>query len=126
FRKGETDNLAGLIWAGIGTVILLIYWISRENFWKIKLSNDTYLYVHKNVPNEQTTDAFVNDLMRSRNEYLKENYTNIDENLSYETQLNSLKWLKSIEVLTKSEFDQKYEELKRTVKPDKTNIGFGN
>lgn len=125
FNGGDGENIAGLFWAGIATIFLILYFLSRQNFWKIRLANDNYLYIHKNIPSKSETDRFLDELMKSRNEFLKENYAVVDENLSYESQLNNFKWLKSINAITKEEFDLKYAELKRSVKPDKPNIGFG-
>lgn len=124
YRGVNDDKSAGLIWAGLATIFLVLFFLSRQNFWKLRLANDSYIFVHKNIPSKLATDRFLEQLMKSRNDYLKENYFIIDENLSYEYQLNNLKWLKSINAITKEEFDQKYSELKQTVKPDKPNIGF--
>lgn len=125
YRGGTGEKGAGIFWAGIGTIFLVLYWFSRQDFWKIKLTNDSYIYIHKNIPNESATEKFLSELMKSRNEFLKENYAVIDENLSYESQLNNFKWLKSIDAISKAEYEQKYAELKQTVKPEKPNIGFG-
>lgn len=126
YRGGTGEKYAGLFWAGIGTVFLIIYLLSTQNFWKIRLINDNYIYIHKNIPSKSATDQFLSELMKSRNEFLKENYALVDENLSYESQLNNFKWLKSINAISKEEFDQKYAELKHSVKPEKPNIGLEN
>lgn len=125
YREGKEEILVGLLWAGLGTIFLVLYFLSRQNLWKIRLANDNFIYIHKNVPSKSVTDQFLSELMKSRNEFLKENYATVDENLSYESQLNNLKWLKSINAISKEEFDQKYTELKHSVKPEKPNIGFG-
>ena len=125
-RGGGGEEYAWLFWAVIATVILAFYWLTKEDFWKIKLSDNNYLYIHKNIPNKEAPEKFIEQLMIRRNEYLKENYLIIDENLDYQSQLSNFKWLKSIGAISKSEFDNKYLELKQTVKPDKKNIGFGN
>lgn len=125
YRDGKEEILVGLLWAGLGTIFLALYFLSRQNLWKIRLTNDNFIYIHKNVPSKSVTDQFLSELMKSRNEFLKENYATVDENLSYESQLNNLKWLKSINAISKEEFNQKYNELKHSVKPEKPNIGFG-
>ncbi|SDF25593.1 hypothetical protein [Ulvibacter litoralis] len=125
-RNGTGEEFAWLFWAVIATIILAFYWLTRENFWKIKLSDSNYLYIHKNIPNKEVPEQFIENLMKARNQYLQENYSLIDENLDYKSQLSNFKWLKSIGAISKSEFDDKYAELKRTVKPEKSNIGFGN
>ncbi len=118
------DPYFSLVWFGLGTIMLIVYILSRKNFWKLKLNNNSYLYIHKNIPNEIKTNQFLEDLINSRNLYLRENYAQIDENLNYEHQLSNFRWLKSINAISKEEFDSMYDELKKTVKPDKTNIGF--
>ena len=105
--------------------MLTVYFFSKKDYWKIKLSNNSHLYIHKKIPSEEKTNQFLSDLIDTRNIYLRENYAYIDENLNYENQLSNFRWLKSINAITKEEFDQKYAELKKTVKPDKPNIGFG-
>ncbi|PQJ76029.1 hypothetical protein [Polaribacter gangjinensis] len=125
FRGGTGEKFAGLIWAGIGVAFLVIYYLSKQDFWKIRLTNDSYIYIHKNIPSKTATDQFLSELMKSRNEFLKENYAIVDENLSYESQLNNFKWLKSIDAISKDEFEQKYTELKQSIKQEKPNIGFG-
>jgi len=125
YSYGENrDPYLSLVWFTLGTVMLVVYLISKKSLWKVKLSNNSYLFIHKNIPNESETNQFLADLIDARNQYLRENYAQIDENLNYEHQLSNFRRLKSIKAITKEEFDAKYNELKQTVKPDKTNIGF--
>ena len=119
------DPYLAIFWLSIGTVMLVVYFATKKEFWKVKLSNNSYVYVHKKIPSEEKTNEFLDELIKTRNLYLRENYAIIDENLNYENQLSNFRWLKSISAITKEEFDQKYEELKKTVKPDKPNVGFG-
>lgn len=115
-----------IVWiAAAGAVAFFgLYWNSRREFWKLKLKED-YLYLYKNLPSREQTEAFVKSLLEARNAYLRENYLQIDENLDYEQQFYNLRWLRSIAAINKEEFEAKYEELKQTVKPEKKKIGFG-
>ncbi|MDI1255429.1 MAG: hypothetical protein PSV16_04950, partial [Flavobacterium sp.] len=112
------------VFAFIAIGFFIAFFITRQNSWKIKLSNNNYIFIYKNIPNKEAADQFVENLFSSRNKYLRENYFVIDENLSYENQLNDLKWLRNIEVISKTEFDDKYSELKSLYKPSKKSIGF--
>ncbi|MGB5382697.1 MAG: hypothetical protein WBN16_05595 [Lutimonas sp.] len=103
---------------------LVLYYVTREEFWKISLINENYIYIHKHIPDATIVNEFISDLIKSRNKYLKENFAVIDENLSYEGQLDRLKWLKSIKAISKKEFEKKYDELKQTLNPEKGDIGF--
>lgn len=124
-KNGTEGNYGGLIWFGIASLLLILYWMSRKNFWRIRLANDSYLYIHKNIPSQNEADKFIQELIKSRNTFLKESYASIDQNLGYENQLNNLKWLKSINAITKKEYDDKYSELKQSLNPNKEDIGFG-
>jgi len=105
--------------------VFVYYWFTRETYWKIKLSNNTYIHFLQNVPDEETTEKFISELIKSRDIYLRDNYFVIDENLNYVDQLQNFRWLKSINAITKKEFDEKYSELKKLVKPEVGDIGFG-
>lgn len=124
FKITETKYLI----VGIGFILALsffiLYWFSRADFWQIKLSDGNSILIHKNIPNEKTVTLFINEIIEARNNYLKENYATIDENLDYESQLNNFKWLKSIKAISKEEYDKKYSELKKTINPSDINIGY--
>ena len=126
YLKSENGaNSTPLFFAGIAAIFLILYILNRNDFWKIRLVDDSYLYIHKSIPSPLVADQFIEGLMEARNEYLRENYATVDENLPYESQLNNLKWLKSLSAISKDEFEVKYIELKRVVNPDKPKIGFG-
>ena len=119
------EKYAWLFWGIIATLVLLSYFITKQKFWKIRLSNNNHLFIYKNIPDLEITNTFIEEIIKSRNNYLIEQYAFVDENIDYDKQLTNLRWLRSIEVIDKKQFDQKYAELKKTVKPDKQNIGFG-
>lgn len=111
---------------GLGGVFTLIYFLFKsENSWKIKLRSGAAIYVHKNIPNKETVDQFVDYLFTTKNQYLRNTYLNLDKNLSYENQYSNLKWLMSSEIITHEEFEAKYSELKELYNFDKKSIGFG-
>lgn len=124
FSGGKAQNFSGLLIAIVATLFLILYSKTKQEFWKLKLVDENYLFFHKNIPSKSACDIFLEKLMKSRNDYLKENYAVVDENLDYETQLNSFKWLKSIHAITKDEFNRLYSELKKSIKSDKPSIGF--
>lgn len=110
----------------LGGIFALIYFFFKsENSWKIKLRSGAAIYVHKNIPNKETVNQFVDYLFTTKNQYLRNTYLNLDRNLSYENQYNNLKWLMSSEIITHEEFEAKYSELKELYNFDKKTIGFG-
>ena len=106
----ESDFIAGfLTCVGIGLMLILVYKYYKADYWKIKLSNNSFLFLHKNIPNKQEVDGFIDELFKKRNRYLIDSYATIDSNIGYENQLNNLKWLRSIEVLDETLYKEKYE-----------------
>lgn len=108
----------------IATILFVIYWLSIGDFWQVKLMDGNSILVVKDVPDAKTVDHFIDEIIKARNVYLRENFASIDENLDYESQLNNFKWLKAIKAITKEEFEAKHEELKKIYFHSDLNIGF--
>lgn len=125
-NEPDVEASAWAILVILATVLLVVYFYNRENSWKIKLSNNNYIFFHKNSPDADTVEKFIDELFRARNKYLCETYMRFDENLNYETQVNDLKWLKRVEAISKAEFDEKYSELQAlfNLSKPKKSIGF--
>lgn len=124
FKATQIQNLTVGTVFSLALSFFILYWFSRADFWQIKLSDGNSILIHKNIPNEKTVNLFIDEIIKVRNSYLRENYATIDENLDYESQLNNFKWLKSIKAISKEEYDKKYSELKKTINPSDMNIGF--
>jgi len=102
-----------------------VYYVTRENLWKIKVQNGTYLFVYKNIPNKNEVNNFIQLLFEQRDQYLKETYSELNRNVSYEAQLNNLQWLKKVEAINKAEYEKKLEELNSLLNlKQKVVIGF--
>jgi hypothetical protein len=108
----------------IATILFVIYWLSIGDFWQVKLMDGNSILVVKDVPDAKTVDHFIDEIIKARNIYLRENFASIDENLDYESQLNNFKWLKAIKAITKEEFEAKHAELKKIYFHSDLNIGF--
>jgi hypothetical protein len=89
----------------------LYYFLFKENVWRIKLQNYTYIFVNKKLPVESDVDSFIISLFNQRNKYLRETYINLNRNISYELQFKNLQWLKRIEVISAEEFDINLKQL---------------
>jgi hypothetical protein len=120
----DFGNWISMISFIIATILFVIYWFSIGNFWQVKLMDGNSVLVVKDVPDAKTVDHFIDEIIRARNIYLRENFASIDENLDYESQLNNFKWLKAIKAITKEEFEAKHEELKKIYFHSDLNIGF--
>ena len=120
----DFGNWISIISFIIATILFVIYWFSIGNFWQVKLMDGNSILVVKDVPDAKTVDHFIDEIIRARNIYLRENFASIDENLDYESQLNNFKWLKAIKAITKEEFEAKHAELKKIYFHSDLNIGF--
>lgn len=89
-----------------------------------ELTSGASIFIHRNIPDKETVDNFIEHLFKTKNQYLRETYYRLDRNLSYENQYNNLKWLMKHEIITKDEFEFKYGELKELYNFDKKTIGF--
>lgn len=118
---GKWISLLGFV---IATILFVIYWLSIGDFWQVKLMDGNSILVVKDVPDAKTVDHFIDEIIKARNVYLRENFAAIDENLDYESQLNNFKWLKAIKAITKEEFEAKHAELKKIYFHSDLNIGF--
>lgn len=110
-----------------GTVsfsLLAYFIIGRVNQWRIRLSNNQYVILNKNIPSQSQTDDFINYLYTAQKGYLRANYLIIDARLNYENQLETLKWLKTLSAISQEEYKQYYQELRQLVLPEKKTIGF--
>jgi len=89
-------------------------------FMLVPVKNEVYLYggsqdlaFYRNIPNEESVDQFLDELIQATKEYLREKYTKIDKDLAEDIQIENFKWLKDIEVITEQEYQELKEELTR-------------
>ena len=99
---GKWISVIGFV---IATILFVIYWFSIGDFWQVKLMDGNSILIVKDVPDTETVDNFIDEIIKARNLYLIENFADIDENLDYESQLNTFKWLKAVKAISKEEFE---------------------
>ncbi|KAF2326601.1 hypothetical protein [Flavobacterium ginsenosidimutans] len=120
----DSDPDAWIAFAFIAIVLFTIYFFMNENSWKIRTYNNGQLLLFKKHPNKNLVDEFITTLFLERDNYLRERYLSLDPNLDYATQVNDLRWLLNVEVISKDEFDQYYSDLKLLYVPKRGTIGF--
>ena len=126
FLDQDIGDFAEPFWLILGLVFLTVYYRTKEKFWKIKLNGDNYIYLHKSIPNEKSVDKFIANLMNKRNNYLLENYGQLNKYLDYEGQFQNWKWLLKMNVITPKEFDDNKLQLIQLFGKDNRQIGFRN
>ena len=113
-----------IMFGAISFGFLLYFILARVNQWKFRLSNNQHIYMNKNIPSYAQTEDFINSLYTAQKQYLRTNYLIIDSRLDYEKQVETLKWLKSLNAISQEEFNEYYNNLKKLIFPDKKTIGF--
>ncbi|UOU98818.1 hypothetical protein MUU74_02440 [Chryseobacterium daecheongense] len=126
FEDGDVDPEAPVIWGCISLILFYFSYKMKENSWRIGLINNESIMMFKNRPNEMDVEQFFNELIEKRNSFLLNNYGFIDRNLSYERQYNNLEWLRSRNVLTPEEFEERRQQLKALFEINSNRIGFDN
>lgn len=114
----------GFFWAFITVALFVYYFVSKTNLWVISLYDGGVIYFHKGIPNEIEVSNFIDELFNSRNNYLKERYSNIDRNLNYDDQFSKIEWLKNIEAISNNEYSELLEKLRLIADPAKKRVGF--
>jgi hypothetical protein len=116
---------AWVFWGILFLISILGFLVNRENLWKVKVSNNTYLFFFKKTPNESSVEKFIEELFITRDQYLKETYfTTANKNIPYETQMNNYNWLYRVEAINKIEFELRKKELDNIFKMETNKIGF--
>ncbi len=117
-------DFAELVWFFVASILMIIGLITRENYWRINLSNNNFIKIIKNSPNNIDVEVFIDKLFETRNRYLINNYAHINKNISYENQFNNLTWLRKMKVLNQNSYQAKLEELDEMFSMEKNKIGF--
>lgn len=115
FLGESTYQIGGLTFMIIGLIFLWIWHKTKEYFWKIKLTNDTFMYIHKNIPSDEDVNKFLDELYIFRDKYLIEEYANFPINLTYDQKVQNLNFLKHLEAINKTEYDVRIKKLGKNI-----------
>ncbi|WP_312648069.1 hypothetical protein [Aminipila sp.] len=78
----------------------LVYLVGRQNL---------FFFYKKNQISQ--IHEFINEIIKRRNNYYKEKYAIIENDLTLEQQLNKFRWLKNDEIITAEEYDYLIDQL---------------
>ena len=126
--KDFQNDLGGyqwIIWGILFVISTTVYLLSIENLWRIRTQYNTYLFFFKSIPNKKAIDDFIEFLFEIRDKYLKETYFHKpNKSMSFESQINNLRWLRKNEVISASEFKNGMRELEVVFNQEQKKIGF--
>jgi len=108
-------TLALWAWIAIGLFYLLlggiIFGVPPRNELHLRGGN-SQLTFFLDSPSREEVDQFVSFLISRSRAILLEKYAVVDPDVPEETMMNQLNWLKNIDLLTDSEYDQKKQDYK--------------
>ena len=114
-----------LFWGVCLLISSIIYILTVEQLWKIKVNGNTFIFFLKKTPSAKEVNTFIEDLFHTRNTYLRETYyKNPSKLISYEAQKNNLLWLRRIEAITKEEYTSNVKDLDTLFVVEVNKVGF--
>jgi hypothetical protein len=101
----QPTTLYGFILLGVGLALIALYWYGRHNWWQHFILNTTHArVVLADRPNQRKAlYRFTENLEQRTKNYLREHYGTINPLGLIEPQLQRLRWLHKLEVLTDKE-----------------------
>lgn len=113
FRNANVGVDAGPFWMLVSTVIFIYYYRSRSRKMYLSNSDGSYIIFIYEKKHQNHVDAFIDQLIKKRNEYLSVKYTTLNKHLSYTSQHDNLNWMLNIKVISKDQFDISLVELNK-------------
>ena len=98
-------------------ISLIITVLSRNHMLYIATLGDFLIDFYDLNPSKELMDTFLETLKRQSFKYLKEKYTKIDEDISFEKQLDNFIYLRDKKVITQKEYEVLKNKLKN-IEPD--------
>ena len=106
----DVDNLSLIAWTICAVICFGIYILKYESVMQMLLTDGKAIFFFLNKPSDTIFNEFIESLYIKRNEYLKEKYTKIDEDLPLEQQLYRINLLKEEDIINNVEY-KKLKEL---------------
>lgn len=97
----------------LGVFFFLVYCLFKRKYYLINRSDDKSLafFFMKDKPNEDSVKTFLKDLSENQIEYYRKRYFFIDKDEDLVEELKKMKWLKSNNIITQSEYELISEEI---------------
>ena len=115
-KADTTSTLAVVLAAAIVAGSTLGYFfVTRVKYYLIDLEDNKCFFVLVNKPNSITVNNFIDEIFERRRKYFRVNFFQIDFDNTRTSEIEKMKWLKSEEIITQSEFEVVVEEINETL-----------
>ncbi len=109
---GTIGNGAEIFHITTSIFFLIVYLITRKNIIHLTQSDNTNAIEFIGTKRyKKSVDNFIKELLQSRDKYLVEKYSTLNEFLPHDQQYNNLVWLYNLKLLTKEQLNIKINEL---------------
>jgi hypothetical protein len=109
---GHVGNGAEIFHIATCIFFLVVFFLTKKNIIYLAQSDNTNAIEFIGTKRyKKKVDDFIKELLQSRDNYLIEKYSSLNEFLPYNQQYNNLVWLYNLELLTKEELNKKINEL---------------
>jgi hypothetical protein len=114
---GNTNEHLWIVFAILFSVSVVIYLMSLERLWRVRINFNTYLLFFRDKPNSKVVDEFIESLFEARDIYLRKTYY-LEPNINspFENQKSNLQLLRKMEVISAEEFQSSINKLEEVFK----------
>lgn len=111
-QGGKVGNGAEIFHYSVSLLFLIIFLLTKKNVLYLTQSDNSNAieFLAANRYKEKV-DTFIKALLQTRDKYLIDKYSQLDEFLPYQQQYNNLVWLYNLKLLTKEQLKKKLSEL---------------
>ena len=119
FLTAQTDTKATLIIVLVAIFIAGVayayYYLTQVKYYAVGLEDNKNFMVLYDKPTKIEAEQFIDQIFEKRKEYYREQYFHIAYENDKKTEIDRMKWLKSEDIISDSEFNVVIEEIEENI-----------
>ena len=119
FLTAQTDTKATLIIVLVAIFIAGVayayYYLTQVKYYAVGLEDNKTFMVLYDKPTKIEAEQFIDQIFEKRKEYYREQYFHIAYENDKKTEIDRMKWLKSEDIISDSEFNVVIEEIEENI-----------
>ena len=110
-KSFATSLLSGQLLAGLGAVLILIYYFYQVDYKLLCLDNEKQVFIIADKPSKEEVLEFIKTFYEMRKTNYRNRYFKINFENEKEKEIDRMKWLRKEEIITDNEFEFMLEEI---------------
>ena len=110
-KSFATSLLSGQLLAGLGAVLILIYYFYQVDYKLLCLDNEKQVFIIADKPSKEEVLEFIKTFYEMRKTDYRNRYFKINFENEKEKEIDRMKWLRKEEIITDNEFEFMLEEI---------------